>query len=353
MSGAEAGHSSGYIVLQESVLDGFLSHPSVPVRSSAFSLLVSSQATTKPFSQTAFNLLERHLAPFHTDYDAKFRNEVLGLTKNLVKRVKNVITVTQRSLAGSVDSNGTLNAESDRSVAKKKFGPEAALKDAAEAYEVRTRHEEFLSWYLDFLKGELLPTASYQRHITALKATLLTVKLGKHAGAGDEFDADIANVIASDPSWTRLLLDLILDPFDDVRDGTCELLGLFPQNILASSNEAGGGHTNLLKTLEGFCASAQALANKTGRADHGDGAARSRGLLCRWLDTQELRFDVISKALGELEVKISKAETDLGHAAMESPVHGDFAAIRCVVLYSQVYFALQKSLNTHQPGWPC
>ncbi|KAK0623332.1 putative death-receptor fusion protein-domain-containing protein [Immersiella caudata] len=322
---------SNIIALQESALDSFLSHPSVSVRSSAFSLLVSSQATTKPYSQTAFSLLRRHLAPFHTDYDARFRNEVLGLSKNLVRRVKNVITVAQRSLAFSAEANTFPNQPAP----KKKFGPEAQLKDGAEAADVLSHHEEFLSWYLNFLKGELLPTASYQRHVTALKATILTVKLGKHAGAGDKLDEDIARVVASDSSWIRLLLDLILDPFDDVRDGACTLLALIPQHLLGAQEEG----IDLLETLRQFCASAQALANKTGRADHGDGAARSKGLLCRWLETKELRLRVVSGALGELEGKIESAEQDLGRAVVERPVHGNFAAISYMwqVLASEKY----------------
>jgi hypothetical protein len=323
VSSEENAQDPNIIVLQEPVLDSLLSHPSVPVRSSAFSLLVSSQATTKPYSQTAFSLLRRHLAPFHTDYDARFRNEVLGLTKNLIRRVKNVITVAQRSLAFSAEAN-TLPSQP---APKKKFGPEAQLKDDVEATEVLFRHQEFLSWYLNFLKRELLPTASYQRHVTALKATLLAVKLGKHAGAVDEVDEDIARVIASDSSWTRLLLDLILDPFDDVRDGACALLGLLPQHLLKSA-ELG---IDLLETLRRFCASAQALANRTGRADHGDGAARSKALLCRWLETKEGRFEVVSEALSELEEKIGRAEGDLGRAVVEMPVHGDFAATRYVL----------------------
>jgi len=326
--GADHLELSSSITLQESVLDSFLSHPSVPVRSSAFALLVSSQATTKPFSQTAFALLRRHLAAFHTDYDARFRNEVLGLTKSLIRRVKNVITVSERSLAGSATREG----EAARPATRKKFGPEAALKDDAEAIEIRDRHQDFLEWYMDFLKGELLPTASYQRHITALRAALLTIKLGKHAGAGDEFDADVADRMASDPSWTRLLLDLMLDPFDDVRDNACAVLSLFPPELFTATANSGKGQTTLLETLQLLCNRAQSLANRTGRADHGDGAARSQGLRCRWLITQDRRIDLVSEAVGALETKIAKGETDLGHAAIENPVHGDFAAIRSVNL---------------------
>jgi len=302
-----------------------LAYPSVSVRSSAFSLLVSSQATTKPFSEVAFDLLRKHLAAFHTDYDAKVRNEVLGHTKNLIKRAKNVITVAQRSLVAHQSAE-----VGDRPPPKKKFGPEVALKDASEARDVLDRHEAFLNWYMSFLRSELLPTTSYQRHITAIKAALLLLKVGKHAGDTDDtVDKDIAQEISSDDIWVRLLLDLLLDPFDDVRDGAATILTLLPLGAAGSDTFT---FSRLLDVLRAFCVRASNLADRTGRADHGDGAARSQGLLCSWISKPDMQIALLTEILERVEFKITKAEDDLGHAAIESPVHADFAAIRCVSL---------------------
>ena len=326
---------SDHIVLQEAALSSFLAHPSLSVRASAFSLLVSSQATTKPFSQVAFDLLKKHLPAFHADYDAKLRNEVLGLTKALLRRVKNIITVSQRSLAASAAREAkAASAEVTQPAAKRrKPGPEAALKDDAEAKEILDSHEAFLSWYISFLKSELLPTASYQRHITALRAALLALKIGKHAGAtGEYFDMEIAEMMSSDYTWIRLLLDLLMDPFDDVREHASQLLSLFPQEIVNGPTKSAGYSASLLEILVEFCPRAQALADRTGRADHGDGAARSQGLLCGWLHDQERQIGLVSSILDGLEGKVSKAENDLGHAVIENPVHPDFAALRYVNL---------------------
>ncbi|KAK4149214.1 putative death-receptor fusion protein-domain-containing protein [Chaetomidium leptoderma] len=320
------------ITLQGDLLDKLLAHPSVSVRSSAFSLLVSSQSTTKPFSEVAFNLLKKHLASFHADYDAKIRNDVLGHTKNLVKRAKNIITVAQRSFAAHQSAGDGVGPP-----AKKKFGPEIAFKDASEARGVLTQHESFLAWYMGFLKNELLPTASYQRHITAVKAAVLLLRVGKHAGATDEAtDEDMAQLISSDFTWVRLLLDLLLDPFDDVRDGAATLLTLLPPNTVEPDTT---NSPDLLKVLRDFCVRAGKLSDRTGRADHGDGAARSQGLLCSWLRKPDSQVALLSEILSRVESKISKAEDDLGHAAIESPVHADFAAISYVwqVLAKQTY----------------
>lgn len=324
--------STTTVILQEAVLDGLLAHPSIPVRSSAFSLLVSSQATTKPFSEVSFSLLRKHLAAFHSDYDAKVRNEVLGHTKNLIRRAKNVITVAQRSVSAS-DNRRSQQLRGDRVQlpGRKRLGPEAGLKDAFEAKNVLERHEVFLRWYMEFLKSELLPTASYQRHITALKAAHLALKVGKHAGATDDtVDGDIAQLIYTDPTWVRLVLDLLLDPFDDVRETASTLLTLIPLKVAEGGALSKPILSALLTDLQESCTKAGKLADRTGRADYGDGTARSQGLLCSWLNDKDLQISLLSRILKTLESKISRAEQDLGHAAIENPVHADFAAIRWV-----------------------
>lgn len=318
--------STKTLSLPGAILDRLLAHPSVPVRSSAFALLISSQATTKPFSEAAFGLLKRHIAAFHSDYDAKVRNDVLGHTKNLLKRLKNIITVAKRSVSAHQSAR-----DGNRPPPNKKFGPDVALRDASEAREVLDRHEAFLRWYMDFLRSELLPTASYQRHITAVKAALLVLKVGKHAGATDDtVDRDIAQLISSDFTWVRSLLDLLLDPFDDVRDGAATILSLLPTENAEADAPAQSDSLVLPEVLRGFCDRASKLADRTGRADHGDGAARSQGLRCQWLSEKDSRIALLSDILERIDRKISRAEQDLGHAAIQNPVHGDFAAIRCV-----------------------
>ena len=288
-------------------------------------MLISSQATTKPFSEAAFSLLKKHLAAFHADYDAKVRNEVLGHTKNFVKRVKSIITVAQRSLATQ-----QVAGDAKKPPVKKKFGPEVALKDPAQAKEVLDRHQSFLGWYMNFLKSELLPTASYQRHITAVKAALLVLRAGRHAGATDDvIDEEIAELVSSDFTWIRLLLDLLLDPFDDVRDSAALLLSLLPPK---SPETVQAGSPALLDVLRNFCDRASKLSDRTGRADHGDGVARSQGLLCGWSSSKGSQLAVLSDLLERIELKISKANRDLGHAAIENPVHADFAAVRYVLI---------------------
>ncbi|KAK4196532.1 putative death-receptor fusion protein-domain-containing protein [Triangularia verruculosa] len=333
---------SKHLALDSKVLGTLLGHPSNSVRCSALSLVVSSQATTKPLSNDAFNLLRTYLAAFHADYDAKVRNEVLGLTKNLLKRVKSIITVAQRSLAEFANKESQLAAggNAEPPLKKKKAGPEAALRDSSEAQSVLTSHKIFLEWYVGFIRDELIPTASYQRHITAVKAALLAVRVGKHAAATDDtVDEDVIQLVANDSTWTRLLFDLLLDPFDDVREAASTLLSLIPQELITRPIDQYQKPTTLLDVLRNFCQRASALADRTGRADHGDGAARAQGLMCSWLDSPHQQIQYLGDLLTGLDSKVRRAEVDLGHAAIESPVHPDFAAISYIwqVLTKQTY----------------
>jgi hypothetical protein len=314
-------------------LESFLVHPTYSVRSSGLSLLVSSAATTKPVSQETFDLLQSHLAAYYADHDAKFRNETLAMTKDLINRVKYVIAVANRSLAKlekkpqpkAVDGQATKPTE------KKKKYPENLITNEKEAQAVLDRHTSFLNWYIDFLKGELIPTSSYQRHIAALKAFSPVLKLGKHASASDEaLDTDMARSIFTDTTCIRLLLDLLMDPFDDVRETAMEILLMVPEDIISATlsyKHDGGNAQTLLDTLRLFCARATKLASRTGRADHGNGAARAQGLLCSWLENTDAQIALVSSSLETLETKLAKAKGDLGHAAVNDSVHGDFASL--------------------------
>ncbi|KAB5570246.1 putative death-receptor fusion protein-domain-containing protein [Coniochaeta sp. 2T2.1] len=316
------------VPLRSDVLESFLVHPTYSVRTSGLSLLVSSAATTKPISEETFILLRSHLAAYYADHDAKFRNETLAMTKDLINRVKYVIAMATRSLS-KLDAKAqrkTGEPQPSTATEQKKKYPENLITDEKEARAVLERHTSFLGWYIEFIKGELIPTASYQRHIAGLKAFWPVLKLGKHASASDDaLDTETARTIFRDNTCIRLLLDLLMDPFDDVRETAMEILLLVPQDIITAS--LSNGEQTLLKTLRLFCTRATNLASRTGRADHGNGAARAQGLLCSWLSAREAQLALVSSSLQTLENKLDKAKYDLGHAAVNDSVHGDFASL--------------------------
>ncbi|EPE03524.1 heat repeat protein [Ophiostoma piceae UAMH 11346] len=303
---------SNGIVLNEYVLDDVLGQASTDVRSLALSLLVSSQSTTKPYSSTAFVLLRKYLPGYHAESDAKFRYELLAHTRDMAVRLKSAILLMQRWLQAPTDP------------------------EEVDAVQVSLgEHETFLAWYLVFLRDELAPTASYQRHFTALKATswLFRQRRDISGGAADALDLDLARRLFHDYAWVRCVLDLIMDPFDDVRETATSLLVLAPNEIVTAPifpSPTPGAKSTLWDVLAEFSKRADARASQTARQDHADGAARCQGLLCSWAAELPIQITTLANVLDILEEKISKAEGDLGTAAVKFPVHGEFASIRYI-----------------------
>lgn len=323
---AESGGNS--IVLQEEVLESVLGHPSHEVRSLAFSILIASPSTTKPYSLRALQLLQEHLGAFFADPDAKFRVDVSARARDMFKRIRGAISVLKRSIPRvRAKAAKAKKSESDTPALYKTnliALPEESLLQCL-AY-----HEEFLRWYLGFLCEELVPTASYQRHIASLKALGHILRMeGEKSKAWETADDQTLFFDAFDDKWTRALFDLLMDPFEDVRDvASTVLTSIFAdQRYRKFSLHADSEAQNPAKELRELSHRANDLARRTARADHADGVARVNQLLYRFLTTPAERIALLSGMIGELENKIAQAEADLGRAVLEAPVHGDFASL--------------------------
>lgn len=299
-------------------MESVLSHPSPPVRLLALSLLVTSPSLSKPYPSEALRLIRRHLPSYYSDPGAGFRQEALTYTKIMIKRVRGTITFGHKPAAQAGAPN------------KAAKPTQAELKHAV-SREALEDHEAFLNWYLDFLLGELVPTASYQRHITALRAVLQVVQSAKDISSENATAGAIpTSRIYLVYSWIRSILDLVVDPFSDVRETAISLLMLAPQAVVRSLISKGGGQlqTELWDVVREFRLQASALASRTGRADHGDGTARLQGLLCSWATSLDHQLELLGEVIDEIEKKLQVAKHDIARAVVEQPVHGDFASIR-------------------------
>ncbi|KAJ0314936.1 hypothetical protein COL5a_012176 [Colletotrichum fioriniae] len=323
--------SSSAVVLEEAVLERVLSHPSHELRSLALSLIVASPSTTRPYSPVALRLLQAHLPTYFSESDAKFRMELLSKLKDMFKRSRGAIFILHKSLVRLKAFDGAANGAPKAPKAPPKqanhrtnilLWPEDKLRASLK------QHEDFLAWYIAFLRSELIPTASFQRHFTALRAVAFILKLEADAGKTWETEEDetlFFNLF--DGKWTRALLDLIMDPFDDVREnGTSVLKSLFADKRFKRLV----GTQGVSPTLEEFLSRAEDIARRTARADHADGVARTNELLFRFYDGREAQIAHISKLMDLLEGKLAFAEADLGNAVLEAPVHGYFASLRYI-----------------------
>ncbi|KAJ5039014.1 uncharacterized protein L3040_006686 [Drepanopeziza brunnea f. sp. 'multigermtubi'] len=348
---------SSPVVLKEESIGSLLTHESDTVRSLAFSVLVSALSTVKPFSSTALKILQTHMHILYSDTDAKFRNEIMSSTKHMIERLRGATSF----LVKEVESISFL-------LNRKKNLPDILQEGRQRLAAVKgllQSHESFITWYTQFLLLELIPTASYQRHITALKAISLLLRSGilkqdspilprKDSGDNTLWPYTL-NFFAR--GSLRLLMDLLLDPFEDVRSAATSTLKLassdsFEQAPSHETSEAtiqsDGAHiqrTNhtfptlvvnaeekyrSFHLLENFIGRAEELSKQTGRADHADGVARSYELLYGLQTSSKSRMDVLCKLVQDLETKVGIAEGSLGQAVFNAPIHGTFAALTFV-----------------------
>ncbi|KAF4628970.1 hypothetical protein G7Y89_g9185 [Cudoniella acicularis] len=346
--------SAGCIPLHEEIVVSLLSSSSDNVRPLALSVLVSSSSSIRPFTKVALDGLRSSLGLLYADSDAKFRNEVLSNTKHLIERLRGATGFLTKELDrvqfkvthASLSVSSLQNNQQD-------------LLDATE--DLLLQHETFIRWFLEFLLGELVPTASYQRHITALKA----VNLLLHSRiASDSSMASVGHTSANSTIWPftleiftpramRLLIDLLMDPFEDVRISATDILtlalpaqfdgdviadlppksGSFDKEDVKNPKSNGNFDPDIARTshplglLTAFLERAKHASKQTGRADYADGVARSYQLLYSLQPSIKTRIGVLDGLVTELESMVEIAEKDLSQAVHSAPVHGHFAAL--------------------------
>ncbi|KAI1735552.1 putative death-receptor fusion protein-domain-containing protein [Xylaria scruposa] len=321
------------------IFEALLCHRSHEARASGLSILVASPSTTKPYASETLGLLQKYLPSFHEDVDPKIRYDVLGHSRNMIRRLYNSTDILRKESARTLKTSekkamefektkSTLESEGTTQTEGQQMIKEVAMTSPTDTLR---EHEKFVEWYTNFLKGELVPSASYQRHITALRAMNYFLKSSLVQKDGTAITRWPANLLI-DNTWFRSVLDLILDPYDDVREAATSLIMLLQPggSMSGPPSQVNGLPVTPIEELRRFCRKANELALKTARADHCDGAARSQQLLCRWSSSFEEAVEVLAAIFSGLEKKLGAAESDLAAAVLQAPVHGDFASLRYI-----------------------
>ncbi|OJJ47298.1 hypothetical protein ASPZODRAFT_65750 [Penicilliopsis zonata CBS 506.65] len=337
------------VVLNSEIIGQFLLHRESSIRIATLALLITTFSTTKPVSAAAMRVIMKGLPSMHAESDAYSRGEVVSLTRKLIVRLKSGVTDDQKStLATTTDST------------------QQAKTDSNSLYFQRsdTATRAYLGAYIDFLKADLQSTASYQRHITALKALGLVLESGLDTRVVRTQSAkpDPAQVKwklhmeVVDSSLLRLLVDLLLDPFEEVRATSLNIIKLFPRDILltglASSAES---KPNVGVHLIDALSRAEQLASNTSRADHADTVARLYHLLFsvaatgqatatsrQWWET---KIGIVDAILKKLEEKLSLPGGLFSSAMRNAPLHGYVSALRYIILTPKFY-----QLISDEPG---
>lgn len=274
------------------------------------------------------------MGAFFADPDAKFRVEVASKARDMFRRVRGAIHVLKRSIPRARAKAQKANAPPsvDKDVVSQPILYQSNLISLPEAQLANCLdyHVEFLRWYLGFLCEELSPTASYQRHIAALKALMYIIRLEGDSNKNWETSDDqelFFNCL--DAKWARALFDLVMNPFEDVRDLSATALAkCYADGRYRRLTLTGLEITKVpVEEITELSQRAHELARRTARADHSDGASKSSQLLYRFLESGDERIKFLAAMVNELNRKVSMAEKDLGQAVVNAPLHGDFASL--------------------------
>jgi hypothetical protein len=315
------------LVLKSEVIGQFLFHREFSIKIAALSLLITAPATTKPVSSVTIRAILKGLPSMHSESaDPYTRGEILSLIRKLIPRLKGGILSEHESLAEAKLSHN------------KKHQPKFARDDA----ETRGCLKE----YLELLKDDLRPTASYQRHIVALKTLIHLLESGLDARFAGHIGTKQAgnvtkwrcNMEVFEPSLLRLMVDLLLDPYEEVRATSLTILNLFPQDVLLRGYvQDGSKPTQGKPQLVDALYKAEQLASNTSRADHADTVARLYHIFFtaatdggskatgQWWETKEGVVDTILK---KLEEKVSLQGGLFNSSMRDAPLHGYVSALR-------------------------
>ncbi|OAX82401.1 hypothetical protein ACJ72_03247 [Emergomyces africanus] len=341
----------------------FLIHPEPAIRISALSLLITAPSTTKPFSPDSLHVLIKNFPYMHTDSDPQYRGEVSSLIRKLIIRLRGGLS-TCRKMTYTADGSRYINPNiTTEDLPVGKHG------NAADA------HVQFLHWYVDFLELELRPTMSYQRHISALKTLVLLLE----AGLDSRIDpAHLSRLGQDQTSWDygikifrptlfRVIGDLLMNPFDDVRATALMLLNMFPRTCIetAPAHESEQAvsqeqHLHSQAQLVNALERAECVASRTSRADHADAVARLYKILfdlasCsnspgNGAKSYDHKHRIVENILTTLEKNLCSTTVSFQNAIRETSVHGHITALRYIVSTPKFY-SLFPSPTSGPPNW--
>lgn len=272
------------------------------IRLTALYLLVASPASTRPLLQSSFEILQANLDHLFSDTDANFRGEVCGLIQLLIDRVRAATAALTRPAKTEVEASQPSGSSS--------------------AVHMLEEHKNFVSWLNRSLAWQLRPTASYQRHISALRCLyalarsgldpcVSSAQLSKSAMAGTQWPFTMP-ILTGD--LRRILLDMAIDPFDDVRQAAIAVLRLYPTE-----------DAQCIKDVKAMLHRAETAMLATGRADQADGVAHLYALLHHLGND---KVCLINTQLQRLQQMLSVAKDDLPMAVQRYPVHGILTSLR-------------------------
>lgn len=268
-----------------------LSHGSAPIRLAACELLLSSTSPSIPFPPGLLCCMTANLKHLHDDTDAYHRGELLSILRRFLVRIQ----------------------QSHRAL-------KARIADPAHL-DMLHEYDHFYDHYLCFLRREIAASNSYPRHILALQVLSL---------ASDGIvsqDSIFQKKIVSDQAVLIDLMQLVLDPYEDVRALAAEIIAK-----IAGNNPQQFDY--IMSTLDPMRTVSQ-LAATTNRADHADALGRILSLALfqsstyNRLGSQKSAIDCLRQLSDELESHVLLLQAF--NVSDKFPLHGFVLGVKYAI----------------------
>ena len=337
-------------------------HSSSAVRLAAFSLLVSSSASSTPLCRRVLRRMRQCIPHFHVEANAKPRNEFIALMKKLCMRIRSATLSLLRRDQNTYNVTGAQASSAAHFFARLDdegpVGSGNVTEQVLNEMYILEEHLSFRRWYMVFLLQELRPTATYQSHITALKVLSFlieqTIALRNTPSRSHSDYISALNEDLPKRLFVRPLTELLLDPFDDVRQAANRVFDLYLSTNSSPQTREERDDSQELRNQEAKYETdnddeyrkdnesilfnlirAEDRAGITGRADHADGLGRlynllftTCGALAKPAGWHQSRFLILDHVISMLEKEVDIASKDLLFAVSHMSLHGHLIALR-------------------------
>jgi hypothetical protein len=310
--------------MQSKMMEALLVSAITSDRLTGLNLAVTTSSNTKPFAATTLAALKMAMPLFFQEQQSAPRGEALALLAKMVSRLQSATYKLSQTIKR-----------------QEKTVPDSYEVETNELRTVLERHVSFIRWFVNIIPSELHPESGYQRTIFALKALQILVKSGIDTSlriASPEWYKNL-------PKWTirvdlysfenvRLLCDLIMNPFEDIRTFAAEHMKTWLRLQVAMF---GGIPMRFIHVVE----RAEIKMQQTGRADHADGVSRMYGIIFYIASTSppmgppgyiipwsESKLGIIRELFKALHNSIQHYQKDQMGAISDSPLHGILLSLR-------------------------
>lgn len=325
-------------IISTEFLQTLLHQSSQDLRLGGLSLAVSSPRASKPISLDILNVLAESLDDLTLESDPEFRNRVYGYLRQMITRIR--------------DSSYSMTRERSKLLRQVKERDEQRIMELSAAIDL---NRTFLENYLLYLQQLLRPGSSYQRIHMGLKLLLTVVRSGLDNRVDskwhDKNHLDFPYHISIYSATTiRLLLDNLVNNYEDIREASGSLLKIAPLSALFDGIEEPEVITEI---VDGYAEKGISMVSGL-RGREGDGGARIIEFcyfLYAKLDIQRatnLHLQFLSHVVQKLEDAIKQAEENLSVAVKDYPLHGYFTCLR--LAFEKADFADPK-MYKNESGW--